>query len=111
MPHWPCWRQQQAERLHGSLKTSLSATSLASTHLLGRGAIPAALALDGAQRLANVDPRITDDAALADHAGHLLVARDGGRAGKAAHLSLRLDAHGGRDAAHGAADAAERRCA
>merc|ERR1719145_2068 len=111
MPHWPCWRQQQAERLHGSLKTLLSATSLASTHLLGRGAVPAALALDGAQRLADVDPWIADDAALADHAGHLVVARDGGRAGHAAELRLRLDAHGGRDAAKGAADAAEHRSA
>merc|ERR1719221_1192103 len=83
--------------------------SLAGAHLLGRWAGPAALTLDLAQRLADVDPRVADDAARAEHAGHLFVARDGGRAGKAADLRLRLDAHGGRDAANGAADAAERR--
>mmetsp|Transcript_96143 Transcript_96143/g.253900 ORF Transcript_96143/g.253900 Transcript_96143/m.253900 type:complete len:207 (-) Transcript_96143:74-694(-) len=85
-----------------------TSASPASTHLLGRGSIPAA-ALDVAQRLANGDRRIADDAARADQARDLFVARDGGRPGKAAHLALRLDAHSGRDAADRAAHAAERR--
>merc|ERR1719436_251248 len=85
--------------------------STASTHLLSRRAIPAAVPRDLAQRLADEDAWIADDATRANHARHLLVARDGGRAGHAAELALRLDAHSGRDAANCAADAAERRCA
>merc|ERR1719281_196218 len=73
------------------------------------GGVPAGGPRDLAERLADIEPRVADEAARAEHAGHLLVARDGGRAGHAAHLGLRLDAHAGRDAAQRAADAAERR--
>merc|ERR1712060_83798 len=52
------------------------------------------LGLDLPEPLAAREGRAADEAAQADHAGHLLVAREGTRVRQAAELALHLDANG-----------------
>jgi len=59
------------------------------------------------ERLAAREPRTADEAAQADQALHLLVAREGARVRYAAELALHLDANGRLDTPEGAAAAAQ----